>query len=315
MTVSVIVMTLNAEKTLDALLCRLEQQTLPPCEILVADSESDDGTAKIAAAHPFVKWLTIPRKTFDHGGSRHQALLASHGDVVCFLTQDALPADERYLEQLTAAFADPDVACVCGRQVADPAARPEEKLTRQFNYPAESCVRSREDVARLGIKAYFFSDACSAYRRQDYLAAGGFARPLLTNEDMLMAAAQLKRGKKIAYCAEAKVWHSHGYSLAQDYRRSFDIGVFLKQHQDDLPGRTANHEGLRYVRWVSVRLLKKARLCSLVRFFFHCAARYLGSRAGSRYERMSRERILRRTGQRAYWLREDEAQPAKERSL
>ena len=175
MTISVIVMTLNAEKTLDALLCRLEQQTLPPCEILVADSESDDGTAKIAATHPLVTLLTIPRKT------------------------------------------------------------------------------------------------------------------LLTNEDMLMAAAQLKRGKKIAYCAEAKVWHSHGYSLAQDYRRSFDIGVFLKQHQDDLPGRTANHEGLRYVRWVSVRLLKKARLCSLVRFFFHCAARYLGSRAGRRYERMSRE--------------------------
>ena len=47
MTVSVIVMTLNAEKTLDALLCSLEQQTLPPCEILVADRESDDGTAKM----------------------------------------------------------------------------------------------------------------------------------------------------------------------------------------------------------------------------------------------------------------------------
>ena len=302
MTVSVIVMTLNAEKALDSLLNCLEGQCPPPDEIIVADSESTDRTRAIAQSHAGVHLLTIRRETFDHGGARHQAFLHTTGEIVCFLTQDALPTDEHYLSKLTEAFTNPSVACACGRQVARETSLPEEKWTREYNYPAVSGLRCLKDVPQMGIKACFLSDVCSAYRREEYLAAGGFARPALTNEDMLMAMVQLKRGKTVAYCAEAKVWHDHRFTLAQDYKRSFDIGVFLKQHQANLPGNTANREGLRYFKWVGSRLIRGGQGFRLIPFALHCLVRFVGSQDGRNYEHMSRKQILRRSGQRGYWL-------------
>ena len=301
MTVSVIIMTLNAEKSMDSLLHCLEGQCPPPDEIIVADSESTDQTRSIVQSHSSVRLLTVRRETFDHGGARHQAFLHSTGEIVCFLTQDALPADDQYLRKLTETFANPSVACACGRQIASETAIPGEKLTREYNYPAISSMRCLKDVPKMGIKACFLSDVCSAYRREDYLAVDGFARPALTNEDMLMAMVQLKRGKMLAYCAEAKVWHDHHFTIVQDYKRSFDIGVFLRQHQADLPVNTANREGLRYFKWVSSHLLRSGHGFSLIHFSIHCLVRFVGSHDGRKYERMNRKQILRRSAQSGYW--------------
>ena len=64
-----------------------------------------------------------------------------------------------------------------------------ERYTRQFNYPDEGCVKSREDIPRLGIKTFFCSDVCAAYRRDLFEQLGGFESPVIFNEDMFFRGA------------------------------------------------------------------------------------------------------------------------------
>ena len=208
MSVSVILPTLNAAGEITVLLAALMDQTQPPEEILVVDSGSTDGTAELARAHG-ARVMSVPRDQFDHGGTRDAALRQTAGEFVLFLTQDALPADERYIEHLLKAFADERVAAASGRQLPRPDARPYVQAVQQYRYPAQSRAWGPEEREALGIRAYHLSDVCSAYRRSAYEAVGGFPHPLPTNEDMLIAAAFLDSGYRLAYCADAAVVHSH----------------------------------------------------------------------------------------------------------
>ena len=47
------------------------------------------------------------------------------------------------------------VIAVYARQLADRDCAPAERFTRSFNYPEESAVKTKADIPRLGIKAYF----------------------------------------------------------------------------------------------------------------------------------------------------------------
>ena len=116
MSVSVIVPTLNAAGEIAALLAALMGQTQPPDEILVVDSGSTDDTAELARSHG-ARVISVPRDRFDHGGTRDAALRQTTGEFVLFLTQDALPAYERYIEHLLKPFADERVAAASGRQL------------------------------------------------------------------------------------------------------------------------------------------------------------------------------------------------------
>ncbi|MEO8163846.1 MAG: glycosyltransferase family 2 protein, partial [Betaproteobacteria bacterium] len=146
-------------------------------------------------------------------------------DVIVFMTQDAVLADEISLEQLAGSFKDENVACAYGRQLPRLGAGAIETHARLFNYPALSRTRKFEDRATLGIKAAFISNSFAAYRRSDLLAIGGFPAGLIMGEDTYVAAKMLLAGKKIGYCADALVFHSHAYSWADEFRRYFDTGV------------------------------------------------------------------------------------------
>ncbi|MCI6586375.1 MAG: glycosyltransferase, partial [Oscillibacter sp.] len=78
MRISLIIPTLNAGKELGALLAALRAQTVPPDEIIVVDSASEDDTRSVAEAAGAI-FIPIARKDFDHGGTRHMALMRSTG--------------------------------------------------------------------------------------------------------------------------------------------------------------------------------------------------------------------------------------------
>ena len=280
MTVSVILPVLNAEKELPAVLQALREQTLQPDEILVVDSSSDDRTAEIARKS--AKVLSVKREEFDHGKTRDLALRESAGDIVVFLTQDAVPAGKDFLEQLVKPLAQDGVAVVTGRQLPKADATPMERLIRTFNYPEESHVRSEADVARMGIKAFFCSDVCAAYSRKIYEEIGGFDFPLKTNEDMFFAAKAIRRGYRVAYAAEAKVYHSHNFSLREQYARNYIQGYEIERHRELIGEVSQESEGMKLVKFVSTGLLKQGRILSFLHFGFDCIARFLGSRAGKK---------------------------------
>lgn len=280
MKISVIIPTLNATGTLKQVLDALEHQIVEPEEIVIVDSESDDSTIAIAKAMSKVRILTIQRKEFDHGRTRDFALRTCDSDYVLFLTQDAIPANEHYIENIIKPFDDKKVIGVSGRQLPKPNARDYEALIRKYNYPATSNVRTAEDIEKMGIKAFFFSDSCSAIRKDKYLEIGGFDYPIKTDEDLFFAAKALKAGYKIAYAADATVYHSHNFTLKEQYRRNYIQGVEFKSHKEILNGVSLESEGMKMVSTITKELLRKGKVLSTVEFYLDCAARYLGSRAG-----------------------------------
>ena len=283
--VSVIIPTLNAAVWLPELLTRLKSQSLPPTEIIIADSSSSDGTAELAAAHG-ARVVTVARDEFDHGGTRNLAARQALGDVLVFLTQDALPVDDEFLATLVRPLGEERVAAVCGRQVPRPDADVLDRTAREFNYPPEPSRKTLADADRYGIKAFFFSNVCSAVRRDAFEEAGGFPEPAILNEDMVLAARLMRAGYAVAFEPGARVWHSHRYSPAQQFRRYFDIGVSLRMNDWLLRYARAEGEGVRLLRHQLRVLFRERRWETAPRLAMEAAAKYAGYRLGLAYRKL-----------------------------
>lgn len=286
--VSLVIPTLNAESDIEGLLNRIYRQTRRPDEVIVVDSNSSDSTVDIVKTFEWVRLVSIQRSEFNHGLTRDMALRKSTGDIVCFMTQDAVPADDSYIENLIAPILSDDrVAVSSGRQLPKDDARRFEQLVREFNYGPESNIRTKVDVATMGIKAYFATDVCSAYRRSVYIELGGFGKTDMS-EDMLMAAKAENAGYSVAYAADARVYHSHNLTPAEQYRRNYAIGRFLESNKEIVPCNSEVGEGGRLVKSVSRQLLHEGNIREFAAFVFDCCARLLGNRAGRRGARKER---------------------------
>lgn len=280
MSISLVVPTLDAQAEIGELLKRLLSQTCCPDEIIVVDSASSDRTVEIASGFDGVRVIEIDRCDFNHGLTRDMAFKESFGDIVCFLTQDAVPADERYIENLVEPIlADSRVAISSGRQLPKKDAREFERLVRNFNYGPTSNVRSKDDIPAMGIKAYFATDVCSAYRRSSYFELGGFGRTDMS-EDMLMAAKAVSAGYLVAYAANARVYHSHNLTPREQFQRNYAIGRFLESNRELIACASEVSEGGRLVKEVAKQLIAARSFIELGAFGIDCCARLLGNRAG-----------------------------------
>ncbi|MDD5457831.1 MAG: glycosyltransferase family 2 protein [Phycisphaerae bacterium] len=230
-TIAVLIPTLNAGESFQHLLCCLQQQTLKPAQVIIIDSVSTDKTTEIAEKQN-CKVIKINRSDFDHGTTRNLAAAKATGEFIIFLTQDAIPADENMIEELIRPMqADPNIAVCYGRQLHRPDAKPLEHFAREFNYPEKSLLKTKNDTETLGIKTFFCSNSCAAYRRSIFEKLGGFKNNVITNEDMLFAAKAILNGYSVYYSAAAKVYHSHPHSLPQTFKRYFNIGRFFADNR------------------------------------------------------------------------------------
>ena len=207
-------------------------------QVVVVDSGSTDGSLALSQQAGF-KVLHTQAQDFNHGATRQWALNQGFlnpesgppPDFIVFLTQDAILANPKALEELLNAFQDaPQVAAAYGRQLPNPEASWLEAHTRAFNYPDASRTVQLQDKASLGIKACFLSNSFAAYRLQALMAQGGFPGHLPLGEDTFTAAKFLLSGQSLRYQATAEVYHSHNYNGLQDFQRMFDTGVFHAQN-------------------------------------------------------------------------------------
>jgi len=278
MRISLIIPTLNAGAHIEHLLSALSSQDEKPLETIVIDSSSVDDTVEIAKRFG-AKTIVIPRQSFDHGKTRNMAAREAGGDVLVFMTQDALPFDGRLLGNLTAPL-NSDIAAAYGRHVPRPDASPPEVFARHFNYPESPATKSIEDVERLGVKTFFFSNVCSAVRRGAFLKVGMFPEGIRANEDMLFAAKLVVRGNKVAYVPDAVVVHSHSYSLFQLFARYYNIGSSLKNNYWVLKYARSEREGLRFLKEEFSFLLRGRNYSWLPYMLGEAVAKYAGYRAG-----------------------------------
>jgi rhamnosyltransferase len=299
--IAVIVPTLNAHVHFDRLFPALGRQGIKASQVLVIDSSSDDDT--VAKARAFgARTHVIARKDFNHGGTRElAATLCPDEKILVYLTQDAIPARDDAILRLSEVFTDPLVGMAFGRQLPRAQARGIERYARLRNYPANSQVRSASDRNRLGLKTIFCSDSFAAYRRSALESVGSFPRDVYFAEDQIVAARMLLSGLKLAYVAEAHVVHSHCYTIGQDFKRYFDVGVFHGRNRWllDIFG-TAEGEGLEFVKSELSFLLSEEPLSipsAVVRTF----TKYLAYRLGLHEANLPAALKMRFSMQPSYW--------------
>lgn len=302
--VAVIIPTLNAGRYLKDVIPALEAQAVPPSSVLVIDSGSRDGTVEHFRDYG-AEVVGLGGRLFNHGGTRRYGTkLRPDAKFYVLLTHDAIPASPKTLTRILQVFDDPEVGMAYGRQLPRPDAKAIERHARLYNYPPHSEIRSYADRERLGIKTTFCSNSFAAYRAETLRAVGGFPEDSYFGEDQFVAAKMLLKGSKLAYCAEACVTHSHGYSLTEDFRRYFDCGVWHKRDRWELDEfGEAEGEGLRFVLSEARYLLRENPL-AMPSAALRTLAKYLGYKLGLLEVRFSPEQKKKLAMQSFYWAQQ-----------
>lgn len=256
--IDVIIPTYHPDEKLERCLRMLKRQTIQPQRIMLINTEEEFFHSKVFSTLKQGEIVHITKPEFDHGGTRNQAARMCDGEIMILLTQDAIPADEYLIENLLKPFEDEEVCAAYGRQMADKKDNPIEAYTRIFNYPKESRIKSKKDLPELGIKTFFCSNVCAAYRKSEYDALGGFPLHTIFNEDMIFASHLIEEGKKIAYVADAKVWHWHNYTAKEQLKRNFDLAVSQVDAGGLFTKVKSESEGIRLVKMTLLHFIKKA---------------------------------------------------------
>ncbi|MDE6962443.1 MAG: glycosyltransferase family 2 protein [Lachnospiraceae bacterium] len=289
------------------LLDRLKTQTCPVRRIILINTEKQyfDAFADRGFWERYDNLLVrhVAKEEFDHGGTRNYGVSFSDTPYFIMMTDDALPKDDKLVERLLAPFGDEKVAMSYARQMPDRECGIIESYTRTFNYPGEPRVKSAEDIKGMGIKAFFASNVCAAYRREAFDELKGFCSHTIFNEDMIYARGVLDAGYKIAYASDAKVIHSHNYSGLQQLRRNFDLGVSHAEHPEVFAGILTESEGIRLVGKTVGYLCKAGKPWLIIRLFWQSGCKYLGYFMGKRYRSLPEWLVKRLSMNREYWSR------------
>ena len=190
----------------------LKQECGIPFEIVCCDDGSTDRTPEIIDAFPGVVRLPRPEGPYRPGERLNYMIRHCRGDLVVFNNADAVPLDGHWLANLVAPLLEGRADAVYGNQLARPDAR---YLVRKDN------LRAFGD-GRIAAKwRFFFSLATSAAWKQDLLDHP-FDERIRYSEDVEWAH---RREMRIVYVPEARVEHSHNYTLAELSRRFFGEGA------------------------------------------------------------------------------------------
>ena len=301
-TVDVIIPAYHPGNEFATLISRLEKQTVTIHRIIVMNTEESMWNREWERLSDRMEVHHLSKKEFDHGGTRAWAAELSDADVMVFMTQDALPADRSLIAELMKALDENEnVAAAYARQLPNAECSFVERYTRSFNYPDRSSVKTKADLEKYGIKTFFCSNVCAAYKKDVYQKQGGFVRRTIFNEDMIYAGGLIQAGYGIAYVAEAKVIHSHNYSCIQQFHRNFDLGVSQAEHPEIFEGVPSEGEGMRLVKKTLSHLVRSGRIWLIPGFVLQCAGKYAGYLAGKNFRRLPKKLILWCTMSPNYW--------------
>ena len=159
-----------------------------------------------------------------------------------------------------------------------------EYYIREANYGGTSRKVSEADIESLQLKAFFSSDAFSAYNRTVFLALNGYdGKNMMMNEDMYYSRKVLLSGYEKVYVADAVVEHYHNYTLKTLYNRYYETGKWFHDFPE-FKNYKAMATGGKLAKSVFKAALKDFNLPVLFKFLPNMAARYLGMKKGEKYD-------------------------------
>ena len=298
---TIIIPTYNAQNYLLKLLESIKSQSILNYELIIIDSSSKDKTIEIAQKYTD-NVIVIPQNEFDHGGTRAKAAQMAQGELIVFLTQDALPYNEFTIENIIKVFEDESIGAAYGRQLSYENTNLFGKHLRSFNYGKTSYIRSKKDIAQYGLKTAFLSDSFAAYRKSALESIGWFKDGLILGEDTYAGAKMILANYKLAYVAEAQVYHSHSYTVIEEFKRYFDIGVFHQCESWILEDfGKAEGEGMKYVKSEFKYLLDNGAWYLVPEFFMRNGMKYLGYKVGQKYEKLPKWFVKKLSMHHRWW--------------
>lgn len=301
MKADVIIPTYRPGKEFRRLLTRLMKQSFPIQKILIMNTEESFWEKSWEEEFPVLEIHHLKKEEFDHGGTRKAAALLSDAEIMIFMTQDAMPKDRYLIENLAAAVTQEGVGAAYARQLPNAECSFLERYTRAFNYPEENSVKTVEDLPKQGIKTFFCSNVCAAYKKSVYEEMGGFAEQTIFNEDMILAGKMIQKGYKIAYAGDAKVIHSHNYSSRMQFHRNFDLGVSQAEHPEIFGGIHSEGEGIKMVKGCMSYLCKKGRVWLIPELIMQSGAKYTGYVLGKNFRKLPLFLVRWCTMNKEYW--------------
>ena len=302
MTISIICPLYKGQKYIESLNNSLINQVdvdIKEILYIVTEIPGDNSIEKLKDIN--ARYKVIKPEEFSHSLTREKAVYDANGEIIVFITQDIIIKDNKWLYKLTKDIDKGACDASFSRQICDN--KTIERYTRMKNYSDESRVVSKEDLSKLGIMTYFYSDAASAIKRDVFLKLNGYdGKDLLTNEDMYIAYKLINSGYKIKYCSDSEVIHSHEYSYSSLLKRYFDQGVFLKQHQY-IYNSGAGSSAINLFKFVVKNSLKERNFKAFFNIVPNFGVRFVANKLGNRYEKLSQKNILKYTANKNYWRR------------
>lgn len=285
---------------------QLQKQTVKPNKIILMNTEEKYiqnflKESKILEKYDNIEIHHVSETEYDHGKTRDMGVQFSKSPYFLCMTQDAVPYDKYLIEELLKVLEKDNIASVYGKQLARENCHILENFTRKFNYPDESRIKTKEDIEKLGIKTYFCSNVCAAYKRVVYDKLGGFVKRTIFNEDMIYAAAVIKAGYSIGYVAQAQVIHSHHYTGKQQFHRNFDLGVSQADHPEVFSDVPSEKEGGKLVSETLKFLIKEKHPEQILPFVYQCGCKYLGYRLGKTYKKLPVGLVKKCSMNQNYW--------------
>lgn len=278
MNIDIICPLYNAEKDIENLhKSLLKQKNVEINKIRYVLTEGKDNTEKILKELN-INYKKIKKEEFSHSLTREKEAFESDADILVFITQDVKIMRDDWLYYLTKDIMDGQVDACYSRQLCDN--NTIEKYTRESNYPENSRIVSKEDIEKLGLKTFFFSDASSAVKRKTFVKLNGYDnKNLIISEDMYIAYKLITNGYKIKYCADSEVVHSHVFTLKQYYNRYKDTGRFFKENSY-LNNYKVNQVGGNMAKYVFKRAIQDKNWNVIIKFIPNMAARFIGMKVG-----------------------------------
>lgn len=302
----VIIPVYRPDEKLKRLINALLSQSLLPRRIILINTEREEflkfsPEEEFLAQSPRLKLYHISKAEFNHGATRNYGVSLSDAPFFVCMTDDAIPAGNTMMEELLKPFSSESIGVSYARQLPDPDCGIIERYTRSFNYPEKERIKTAKDLPELGIKTFFASNVCAAYRRSYFDALGGFPDHTIFNEDMIYARHLIDAGYAISYTAKAEVIHSHNYSGIEQLHRNFDLGVSHAQFPEEFSGIRAESEGRKLVLQTCRYLLKLHKPWLIVKLIWQSGCKYIGYFLGKRYQKFPTWFVKRCSMNHSYW--------------
>lgn len=313
MDVTIVIPTKNAGDILDRTLGMVfAQKTQFSYEVICVDSGSKDDTLKIIQKYP-CKLVQIAPEEFGHGKTRNFGASQGTGEFIVFITQDAAPASDTWLENFILAMKlDDEIAGGFGIHYPyeDCNALDRVDLVRHFlNFGQDNKIFHIDDMGKYkadnGYMQYlaFFSDNNACLRRSVWEK---YPYPDVDfAEDQVWMRQMLEKGYKKVYCPYAPVYHSHNFKLSTFYQRFFDEyrGLYnvyqyiIADNWWQLPVLWAKHVRRDFINIRSQQMPRKEKIYWLYYSIVRNYCRYYGGYKGGMWHTYSEEK-KRRTDKR-----------------